>query len=277
MSTSTPLWDISCSPFASFLNTNYFPSSAESAELEALLTEPERALSRIKLEISQAQAIIDRLTEQKNRVETFIRSYRALLSPIRRLPAETLAEIFTRCLPEGRRPVRTLKDAPLLLTRVSKEWRRISLSTPELWRALHIFVPLLLDAPAIGLREQGTELWLTRAGSLPLSIALVLSPLPFPASHQSLSFEEKSLQSSKKISPFLTMLMRFSTQITDLTLSFDATVSNCFMDAVPALLPALHSLSVGLALGPSEIIPRTIRTPISNIYCPKRHPFDIWP
>ncbi|KIM30836.1 hypothetical protein M408DRAFT_34889, partial [Serendipita vermifera MAFF 305830] len=50
----------------------------------------------------------------------------AWLSPVRRLPAETLSKIFVFICEET-------WDAPLILGAVCSQWRSILLSTPRAW------------------------------------------------------------------------------------------------------------------------------------------------
>ncbi|KAJ6626000.1 hypothetical protein B0H10DRAFT_568804 [Mycena sp. CBHHK59/15] len=80
------------------------------------------------------------------------------------IPVEIMSEIFTHCLPESI-CAPDIKNAPLLLTRVSRRWRTIALSTPVLWRSLGITSSkssthlLKLDA------------WLSRARNQPLYLS----------------------------------------------------------------------------------------------------------
>lgn len=89
-------------------------------------------------------------------------------SSISTLPPEILGEIFVRCLPQEQFPVPSGREAPLLLTHVSSQWRKLALSTPELWAALHVdYKDPDEDIPA-------TELWLSRSGCCPLSLSIAI-------------------------------------------------------------------------------------------------------
>ncbi|KAJ4476581.1 hypothetical protein J3R30DRAFT_3487617 [Lentinula aciculospora] len=135
-----PPWDPLQSPYSSFLNTNYAASPSERLELETLLMKPQQELFRLDLEISRIQTLLDNLMTQRYQVKSFVDAHRALMAPIRRLPAETMAEVFVHCLYLERYPVRSLKEAPLLLTMVSRGWRDIALSLPRIWAAFHIHI-----------------------------------------------------------------------------------------------------------------------------------------
>ncbi|KAJ7623802.1 hypothetical protein FB45DRAFT_1031703 [Roridomyces roridus] len=60
----------------------------------------------------------------------------SVISPLRRMPPEILADIFSWTLPpmnELRGDVSDLETSPWVLTQVCSRWRDISLSTPSLW------------------------------------------------------------------------------------------------------------------------------------------------
>ncbi|KAL0572532.1 hypothetical protein V5O48_009426 [Marasmius crinis-equi] len=165
--------------FTQVLDTNYAPSRREREEIRAIVQDPEQEIRRIDEEISRLQARRDELSR-------FVTSHRMLLSPFRRLPGELWGEIFVRCLPNGSLPVRSLSEAPLLLTCICRTWREVALNTPTLWNAVHISIPPALsyrgiEKPedmqysslrALKAREQGLKQWLDRSGSLPLTLSL---------------------------------------------------------------------------------------------------------
>ncbi|KAF8211064.1 hypothetical protein K438DRAFT_1449849, partial [Mycena galopus ATCC 62051] len=80
------------------------------------------------------------------------------------LPTELTSEIFINCLSSGR-VVPRARTPPLLLAQVCSKWRAIAFSVPELWNCVR---PRHLSANTIQL----LELWLHRAGTLPISISL---------------------------------------------------------------------------------------------------------
>ncbi|TEB22305.1 hypothetical protein FA13DRAFT_1798977 [Coprinellus micaceus] len=56
------------------------------------------------------------------------------------LPIDPSQEIFLRCLPDKSYPTLTPREAPLLLTQVSRAWRDLALRTPQLWSSIHVAV-----------------------------------------------------------------------------------------------------------------------------------------
>ncbi|KAF9052555.1 hypothetical protein BDP27DRAFT_1242606, partial [Rhodocollybia butyracea] len=143
MKRSLHTWDTSSSPFTSVIGTNHVPSSAELDQLQDLLVEPQHELKRLQSEICRLQSLLDALLSEKNGVETYIEAHRTLMSPIRRIPSETLGEIFMHCLPSDTHPfaVRDMKQAPLLITTICRHWRCVAIDTPILWSSLHVHLP----------------------------------------------------------------------------------------------------------------------------------------
>ncbi|KIK66067.1 hypothetical protein GYMLUDRAFT_158552, partial [Collybiopsis luxurians FD-317 M1] len=166
---SEPVWNVSDSPFVSLLGTNHIPTRYELGMLKTLLIDPELDLSQLEAEITRLHTVLDRLLLRKQNVEEYIMAHKALASPVRQLPAEILAEIFVHCLPDC--AVRDLSEAPLVLTRICRSWRRIALDTPRLWQSLHVYLPPNLSNAACSRRIEGVTAWLERSGSLPISIS----------------------------------------------------------------------------------------------------------
>ena len=166
-------WNTTTSPFASVFGTNYSPSPAELARLKAAIIEPQQELHRLDSDITRVETVLDNLLSERKRVETYIMAHRALMTPIRQIPSETLAEIFKWCLPSDLAyGIRSLKLAPLLLTLVCRDWRRIAIETPRLWTSLHIYFPPHLSRDTASQRIAGVNLWLERSGTIPVSVSL---------------------------------------------------------------------------------------------------------
>ncbi|KAK1220863.1 hypothetical protein PQX77_016342 [Marasmius sp. AFHP31] len=162
-------------PFAHVLNTNHVPTSEERDELRDLIRAPEEQLQKLDEEIS-------RLHARRQALQQFIDLHRSLLSPARRVPVDVWRSIFTECLPDNELGLcfRTTKEAPLLLTSVCRSWRETALSTPTLWRSIHIYLPVPhwphdsngSYISALRDRKERLKGWLDRSGALPLTISL---------------------------------------------------------------------------------------------------------
>ncbi|KAJ4478398.1 hypothetical protein J3R30DRAFT_3481614 [Lentinula aciculospora] len=172
------------SQFSSVLNTNYAASAIETQIIHTLLASPCDELSELAEEIDRVQKTLNSLIFRHNLLKTHVDAHLALTSPFRRLPREIISEIFIQCLPSDRNPTRSLTEAPLLLTTISKDSRELALSTPQLWTNIHVYLPhrslngnVDIDEmeALVQRRRAGIEAWLTRSKCLPLSISVHLS------------------------------------------------------------------------------------------------------
>ncbi|KAJ6539730.1 hypothetical protein B0H19DRAFT_370957 [Mycena capillaripes] len=86
------------------------------------------------------------------------------------LPPEITSEIFIHCLPaERERDVFNTREAPLLLMRICRVWRDISISTPELWTTSEV-----VDPARVSHFSEIADTWLKRVREHPLSISVAL-------------------------------------------------------------------------------------------------------
>ncbi|KAJ8087760.1 hypothetical protein PM082_006597 [Marasmius tenuissimus] len=168
---------IPTTPFSHILDTNHTPNTQEAKEIRALLQDPEAEMERIR------QAI-EKLSARGVQLQEFTTKHRALLSPIRNVPPDILGEIFYYCLPSSLHhfPLRSLREAPLILTTVCRAWRDAALHTPRLWNMIHIQFPTLLAGQGdeayralVRRRLDGMKGWLSHSGTLPISFSLYIS------------------------------------------------------------------------------------------------------
>ncbi len=175
------------SQFSDKLNSNYAPTDDELIVIKELLSRPNQKLENITSEIEGIKEQLEKLLKEKEDLNEHLKVHKALLSPVRRLPPGVLQRIFMYCLPTGRYPVMSSREAPVLLGRVCSQWRDITLATPRLWAAVHIAVPMDPPPPHMGgavppypppqttfhnTRVQGIIAWLTRSDPYPLSISV---------------------------------------------------------------------------------------------------------
>jgi len=73
---------------------------------------------------------MDDLVKEQAAVQRCFEEHKALLSPIRRLPAELLSTIFMPCLPEDWSC--NALEAPMLLSQICGHWRAIAIANPAL-------------------------------------------------------------------------------------------------------------------------------------------------
>ncbi|KAF7375563.1 F-box domain-containing protein [Mycena sanguinolenta] len=135
-----------------------FDSATDLEEMQ-----PNTILGRIDLRnrLSELDALITSLTTERERLR---RVADRIVYPVLSLPPEITAEIFLRCIPPQSNLSESPSEAPLLLAQICRQWRQIALDTPHLWQSL-----LFRDGEA---SIELLRLWLSRSGSLPLTLDL---------------------------------------------------------------------------------------------------------
>ncbi|KAJ7892829.1 hypothetical protein B0H14DRAFT_958833 [Mycena olivaceomarginata] len=150
------------SRFSRRLNTNYIPSDEEVDFIRIELVSHTQELARIDERIRE-------LSAQRDQIQAYIDTHKALISHPRRLPVDILREIFIACLPANRNAVMSSQEAPLLLGRICSAWRAIALSTPRLWASLHAPLDYILKGEP---RKLAVIEWLQRSGAAPISLSV---------------------------------------------------------------------------------------------------------
>nr|GAT57132.1 predicted protein [Mycena chlorophos] len=117
------------------------------AALRARIAAKELEIALQRQILSESEASLGELNLELFRLSTY---------PTLSLPPELLSEIFIHCLPAAGVDSSSTNDtqAPLLLTQVCKTWKRVALSTPQLWTALNC--------------NFDSESWADRGSSMPL-------------------------------------------------------------------------------------------------------------
>lgn len=152
---------------AHLLNTNYAPTATESLHVRAIISEKQDHLAQIDNEIDRLRSLLKPLLRARDESKQSLSAHVNILSPARRMAAEIWSDIFTRCLPDEEHIPIDCSKAPLLLTQICRAWRSFAFSTPQLWSS--ISVQARGNAPS-ELHSRVVEKWLSRSGTLPLSI-----------------------------------------------------------------------------------------------------------
>ncbi|KAJ7493492.1 hypothetical protein FB451DRAFT_1214610 [Mycena latifolia] len=139
--------------------------------LDAEITQHELSLRLLREAIDQHELSLHLLQEaRKGLIE-------ALTYPVLTLPFEITSKIFVDCLPEDSegimRPYPSQDEAPLVFTRVCRDWRAVAISTPTLWTRLRIEFDSddgrgYIDAKWVEL----LDIWLHRSQPHPLSVII---------------------------------------------------------------------------------------------------------
>jgi hypothetical protein len=121
-------------PFEDKLGTNYVPSDTEMSEINNIL-------STVDAMTAQLETQLEALKAKHAAVTSFAAAHRALLSPIRRVPADILTTIFLLCFQSEIEPKMVACEPPLLFTHVCHRWRELVISTPSFWTNIRIEIP----------------------------------------------------------------------------------------------------------------------------------------
>ncbi|KAF5312471.1 hypothetical protein D9619_003738 [Psilocybe cf. subviscida] len=87
-----------------------------------------------------------------------------------RLPLEICCEIFRQYLPPVE-PVKPENCTPLILSAVSRSWRALCHSTPDLWTVMSLHVSIRDDSRS-KTRAEVAQDWISRSGELPLTVII---------------------------------------------------------------------------------------------------------
>nr|GAT59699.1 predicted protein [Mycena chlorophos] len=139
----------------------------------APISQQRDALVAVHEEIKALEAYFEATRTSLKAIESSLEErLERLVFPILQLPHDIISAIFILCLPRRRFLKPSVASAPLVLTRVNREFRHIAHSIPYLWSSL---VWVLNSSESDGLSLQ----WVSHASTLELSIAFKAS-IPNP-------------------------------------------------------------------------------------------------
>ncbi|KAK0196018.1 hypothetical protein F5146DRAFT_1133479 [Armillaria mellea] len=169
----------------------------DSKETAAAIDQELKEMMILRKELLKDMDLLEKQTsilrQKRLTLDQRIRGRNALLSPVRRLPAEVLVVIFYETIefpwkrinpPEDWRHFDLDRqfdaDSPWSIASVSRRWREVALSFPELWAFINIAVTEeLFEEDDYGYLRF-INLHLSRSGSRPLSVAIYENgDLPF--------------------------------------------------------------------------------------------------
>ncbi|KAF7356380.1 hypothetical protein MVEN_00970400 [Mycena venus] len=218
------------SPFADRLNTNYVPSDSEVFDIRRILVDPADELARLDAEIKDMEIALSQLKERRALLKMPIDAHMALISPMRRIPQDVLVEIFFSCLPLQHNALIDPAEAPLILGRICRDWRRVAYSTPMLWSSIHIPAPNYCSASTALLSrlENLVEAWLERSATCALDISLY----------------HTTILADVEIDPLISQLLPVSRRLRHLALSGDAKLFRPLLQLGAEDLPLLKSIRI---------------------------------
>ncbi|KAG8708337.1 hypothetical protein FRC08_018944 [Ceratobasidium sp. 394] len=133
---------------------------------------PEQTLSEINLELSSLQSEEDKLRRMRATLANQ-RNQSRTLAPIRGLPSEILATIFSISSSRQTRYnhnafLRALRVSPTALAAVCTSWRQVALESPSLWAYVDLVVGNGVDLRP----SMQTTLWVERSRNVPLNVSI---------------------------------------------------------------------------------------------------------
>ncbi|KAJ7589574.1 hypothetical protein C8J56DRAFT_860263, partial [Mycena floridula] len=113
---------------------HYVPSTVEHVEISSYLVDAERDIELYDQEIQRVSEILGSLQSQRQVRKNDALTFKAALSPIRRIPMELWKDIFAQCL-DG-------SPEDLHLTEVCSWWKQMLGSFPEIWSTIIVDLSL---------------------------------------------------------------------------------------------------------------------------------------
>lgn len=122
------------------LRANHHPSPSEDDQTSQLLLKQKNILRWYDNEISRVKKVARKLERRRAEHQKLVAALQSLHSPIRRLPAECLAEIFYHVVRQTWKTPRrrSINVAPLVLGLVCTTWRDVALSNKGLWSYINV-------------------------------------------------------------------------------------------------------------------------------------------
>ncbi|KAJ7731248.1 hypothetical protein B0H16DRAFT_205178 [Mycena metata] len=151
-------------PFSHLTSTNTAPTDAEISEIQQIMSRGRAHVRDLGIEIDRLARAIAALRQERRDVQNRVDLHAAILSPIRRFPAEILGQIFHWTLPSAKaRFMSFTAQSPWNISRVCSRWRAICVDSPDLWSHIRIHASRIF--PVAALRIQ-----LERSKPRPISI-----------------------------------------------------------------------------------------------------------
>ncbi|KZP24626.1 hypothetical protein FIBSPDRAFT_951029 [Athelia psychrophila] len=153
------------------IGTNHAPTMFERTHMEISLTDVRQDLAQLESALIHLQAVQELLQLKRDALQKYDDAHMALLSPIRRVPLEILAEVFSYFLPDDDDATTGARRNRMLPSHICQRWRNLSLSTPSFWA--HVCV--IADEADMSRQLECAKCWLARSGNCPLTVELSMT------------------------------------------------------------------------------------------------------
>ncbi|KAJ7645905.1 hypothetical protein DFH06DRAFT_579524 [Mycena polygramma] len=187
------------------LRSNEPPTRIQASHCQEIVLSSPGELEQYDAAILRMKNIVDKMEHERALLHHYSHLCRCILSPIRQLPSEILAEIFSFFLAEipdwpygseeGSEEEELMRVANIDLLRISKvclRWHHLVMGTPSLWSVIGLNMRLLRGIPGVARMSALLESTLKRSGDIPLELGVhipmdcgdeALNLLPMLAQH----------------------------------------------------------------------------------------------
>ncbi|KAK7006137.1 hypothetical protein R3P38DRAFT_1701324 [Favolaschia claudopus] len=148
------------------LRNNHVPCDFEIPYIHDILSTGQFEVDDLNIQIGHVVVVLARLVRKRDAALENIRQHRAIISPVRRLPAELVCEIASLSVARDRRP-------PWCLAQICRSWRSFVLGSSVLWTDIHI-------PSSVRPLDRMFHTLLARSGSAPLKVCWAPRPLGSP-------------------------------------------------------------------------------------------------
>ncbi|KAJ6458253.1 hypothetical protein C8R45DRAFT_1081692 [Mycena sanguinolenta] len=190
--------------FAQLAATNDPPHGTELSVLRPIVEKTGARLASLDAEILRLQSRLQELEEERVLLAKYNEQNTTIVSPVRRVPAEILGEIFSWTLPYFN-DVLSPRQCPWILTHVCGSWRAVAISKPSLWSLINIDFTIEEHYPVEMVRTQmarARSLKVHFYGSEDLDSSAQISFFRFLA-EECERWEELSLQLTSDLLPYV--------------------------------------------------------------------------
>ncbi|KAJ7246152.1 hypothetical protein B0H12DRAFT_768396 [Mycena haematopus] len=120
------------------LNTNEPPQDSDLALIRPLAEKTAARLAYLEAERLRLKDQMKQLEAEHAMLSKYQSQNTTILSPLRRIPLEILAEIFSCTLPRVPEAPPDIAESPWVLTHVSSRWRAVAVSKSSLWSQIYL-------------------------------------------------------------------------------------------------------------------------------------------
>ncbi|KAJ7460210.1 hypothetical protein FB451DRAFT_1270640 [Mycena latifolia] len=154
------------------LASNDIPLSSEIPTIQRMIFEGNERIALLNAELAEMQEAMERRARERDEAVEYVRHHTAVVSAVRRLPAELICEIFGLTLPFTQQAGEcSWVRPPWELAHVNQCWRAVALGFPALWSSImiHKCPSLSIEATCPKAMVEMQLLWSRNA---PLDIAV---------------------------------------------------------------------------------------------------------